>query len=172
VKCGLQAAAARLPFLPIRAGLGSAVLDFWEGELKTVASPYPATDGRVETLVAMPALNLDASFVHLDLADKHGNAAYTGVDPYFDDLYCLAAERRYVSVDRIVETEELVKAVPQQSIILNRMLVDGVVESPGGAHFTFSGSYGRDENAALKALAAGRLRPNQQDSSTPEGRTT
>lgn len=156
VKCGLQAAAARLPFLPIRAGLGSAVLDFWEGELKTVASPYPAADGRVETLVAMPALNLDASFVHLDLADKHGNAAYTGVDPYFDDLYCLAAERRYVSVDRIVETEELVKAVPQQSIILNRMLVDGVVESPGGAHFTFSGSYGRDEKFQKHYVAAAK----------------
>ncbi|MFD4356042.1 CoA transferase subunit A [Nocardia sp. NPDC058518] len=156
VKCGLQAAAARLPFLPIRAGLGSAVLDFWEGELKTVPSPYPAADGRVETLVAMPALNLDASFVHLDLADKHGNAAYTGVDPYFDDLYCLAAERRYVSVDRIVETEELVKAVPQQAIILNRMLVDGVVESPGGAHFTFAGSYGRDEKFQKHYVAAAK----------------
>ncbi|WP_336086642.1 CoA transferase subunit A [Nocardia sp. SSK8] len=154
VKCGLQAAAARLPFLPIRAGLGSAVLDFWEGELKTVASPYPAADGRTETLVAMPALNLDAAFVHLDLADKHGNAAYTGVDPYFDDLYCLAAERRYVTADRLVETEELVKAVPQQAIILNRMLVDGVVEAPGGAHFTFSGSYGRDEKFQKHYVAA------------------
>ncbi|MFD3507247.1 CoA transferase subunit A [Nocardia sp. NPDC058666] len=156
VKCGLQAAAARLPFLPIRAGLGSSVLDFWEGELKTVTSPYPAADGRVETLVAMPALNLDAAFVHLDLADKHGNAAYTGVDPYFDDLYCLAAERRYVSVDRIVDTDKLVKAVPQQAIILNRMLVDGVVEAPGGAHFTFSGSYGRDEKFQKHYVAAAK----------------
>lgn len=145
VKCGLQAAAARLPFLPIRAGLGSDVLNFWEGELRTVSSPYPDADGRTETLVAMPALTLDAAFVHLDLGDRHGNAAYTGVDPYMDDLYCLAAERRYLSVDRLVETEELVKAVPQQAIILNRMMVDGVVEAPGGAHFTFSGSYGRDE---------------------------
>ncbi|MFI1914380.1 CoA transferase subunit A [Nocardia sp. NPDC020380] len=145
VKCGLQAAAARLPFLPIRAGLGSAVIDFWEGELKTVQSPYTDADGRSETLVAMPALNLDAAFVHLDLGDKHGNAAYTGVDPYMDDLYTLAAEKRYLSVDRLVETDELVKAVPTQALILNRMMVDGVVEAPGGAHFTFSGSYGRDE---------------------------
>ncbi|MFE2995677.1 CoA transferase subunit A [Nocardia sp. NPDC059246] len=145
VKCGLQAAAARLPFLPIRAGLGSAVIDFWEGELETVQSPYADADGRRETLVAMPALNLDAAFVHLDLGDKHGNAAYTGVDPYMDDLYMLSAEKRYLSVDRLVETEELVKAVPTQALILNRMMVDGVVEAPGGAHFTFSGSYGRDE---------------------------
>ncbi|MGW4117203.1 CoA transferase subunit A [Nocardia sp. NPDC004711] len=145
VKCGLQAAAARLPFLPIRAGLGSAVIDFWEGELETVQSPYTDADGRRETLVAMPALNLDAAFVHLDLGDKHGNAAYTGVDPYMDDLYLLSAEKRYLSVDRLIETEELVKAVPTQALILNRMMVDGVVEAPGGAHFTFSGSYGRDE---------------------------
>ncbi|RDI47235.1 CoA transferase subunit A [Nocardia mexicana] len=145
VKCGLQAAAARLPFLPIRAGLGSDVPSFWEGELQTVRSPYPNADGRTETLVAMPALTLDAAFVHMDLGDKHGNAAYTGVDPYMDDLFCLAAERRFLSVDRLAETEELVKAVPQQALLLNRMMVDGVVEAPGGAHFTFSGSYGRDE---------------------------
>ncbi|MGW4842226.1 CoA transferase subunit A [Nocardia brasiliensis] len=146
LKCGLEAAAARLPFLPIRAGLGSAVPDFWDGELRTVASPYPDADGRTETLIAMPALNLDAALVHLNLGDKHGNAAYTGVDPYFDDLYCLAAERRYVSVERIVETDELVKTVPLQALLLNRMMVDGVVEAPGGAHFTLAGEdYGRDE---------------------------
>ncbi|MFI9406109.1 CoA transferase subunit A [Nocardia sp. NPDC052316] len=146
LKCGLEAAAARLPFLPIRAGLGSDVPNFWDGELRTVASPYPDADGRTETLMAMPALNLDAALVHLNIGDRHGNAAYTGVDPYFDDLYCLAAARRYVSVERIVETDELVKTVPLQSLLLNRMMVDGVVEAPNGAHFTLAGdSYGRDE---------------------------
>ena len=45
VKCGLEAAAARLPFLPIRAGLGSDVPAFWEGELKTVQSPTPTPMG-------------------------------------------------------------------------------------------------------------------------------
>ncbi|MCM6772889.1 acyl CoA--acetate/3-ketoacid CoA transferase subunit alpha [Nocardia sp. CDC159] len=154
VKCGLQAAAARLPFLPIRAGLGSDVPTFWEGELRTVDSPYPDDSGRAETLIAMPALSLDAALVHLDLGDRHGNAAYTGVDPYMDELYCLAAERRYLSVDRLVETEELVKAVPQQAIILNRLMVDGVVETPGGAHFTFAGGYGRDEKFQRHYVAA------------------
>ncbi|ATD72151.1 MULTISPECIES: CoA transferase subunit A [Gordonia] len=145
VKCGLEAAAARLPFLPIRAGLGSDVLNFWEGELKTVESPYPDADGRTQTLVAMPALKLDAAFVHLDLADAHGNAAYTGVDPYFDDLYCAAAERRYLETDQLVSNEVLVKTVPHQRLLLNRMNVDRVVHAPNGAHFTFAGEYGRDE---------------------------
>lgn len=145
VKCGLEAAASRLPFLPIRAGLGSDVLQFWNGELETVTSPYPDDDGRHQTLIAMPALNLDAAFVHLDVADKHGNAAYTGVDPYFDDLYCAAAARRYLETDRLVRTEELVEEVPVQSLLLNRLNVDRVVHTPNGAHFTFAGGYRRDE---------------------------
>ncbi|BBX99462.1 cholesterol ring-cleaving hydrolase subunit IpdA [Mycobacterium lacus] len=145
LRCGLHAAAQRLPFLPIRAGLGSSVLDFWEGELQTVTSPYP-TDGSHETLLAMPALRLDAAFAHLNLGDAHGNAAYTGIDPYFDDLFLMAADKRFLSVERIVATDELVKAVPPQALLVNRMMVDAVVEAPGGAHFTTAApDYGRDE---------------------------
>jgi len=146
LRCGLQAAAQRLPFLPIRAGLGSSVVDFWEGELSTVTSPYPAPGGGYETLIAMPALRLDAAFVHMNLGDAQGNAAYTGIDPYFDDLYLMAAERRYLSVEQVVPTDELVKAVPPQALLINRMMVDSVVEAPNGAHFTTAApDYGRDE---------------------------
>lgn len=145
LRCGLQAAANRLPFLPIRAGLGSSVPDFWEGELQTVTSPYP-TDGAHETLIAMPALRLDAAFVHLNLGDAQGNAAYTGIDPYFDDLFLMAADKRFLSVERVVSTQELVKAVPPQALLVNRMMVDAVVEAPNGAHFTTAApDYGRDE---------------------------
>lgn len=145
LRCGLQAAAQRLPFLPIRAGLGSSVPDFWEGELRTVRSPYQ-TGTAAEELIAMPALRLDAAFAHLNLGDKHGNAAYTGIDPYFDDLFLMAADRRYLSVERVVTTDELVKAVPPQAMLVNRMMVDAVVEAPGGAHFTTAEpDYGRDE---------------------------
>lgn len=143
LRCGLQAAAQRLPFLPIRAGLGSSVPDFWEGELQTVTSPYP-TDGGHETLIAMPALRLDAAFVHLNLGDSRGNAAYTGIDPYFDDLFLMAADR--LSVERIVSTEELDQGGAPQALLVNRMMVDSVVEAPNGAHFTTAApDYGRDE---------------------------
>ncbi|MCW1959795.1 MAG: acyl CoA--acetate/3-ketoacid CoA transferase subunit alpha [Mycobacterium sp.] len=145
LRCGLQAAAQRLPFLPIRAGLGSSVPDFWDGELATVRSPYRTGDG-FEDLIAMPALRLDAAFVHLNLGDKRGNAAYTGIDPYFDDLFLMAADRRFLSVEKVVPTDELVKAVPPQALLVNRMMVDHVVEAPGGAHFTTADpDYGRDE---------------------------
>ena len=149
LRCGLQAAAQRLPFLPIRAGLGSSVPDFWDGELKTVTSPYLSTTAAGpghEELIAMPALRLDAAFVHLNLGDRHGNAAYTGIDPYFDDLFLMAADRRYLSVERVVATDELITAVPPQALLVNRMMIDQVVEAPGGAHFTTAEpDYGRDE---------------------------
>jgi acyl CoA:acetate/3-ketoacid CoA transferase alpha subunit len=149
VRCGLQAAAQRLPFLPIRAGLGSDVRAFWGDELKTVKSPYPTGSGSqagYEELIAMPALNLDAAFVHLNLGDAQGNAAYTGIDPYFDDLFLMAAEKRFLSVERVVPTDELVKAVPPQALLINRMMVDTVVEAPNGAHFTAAEpDYRRDE---------------------------
>lgn len=145
LRCGLQAAAGRLPFLPTRAGLGSSVPDFWDGELKTVRSPYPSGQ-RHEELIAMPALRLDTALVHLNIADRYGNAAYTGIDPYFDDLFLMAADRRVLSVETVVATEELVKSAPPQAMLVNRMMVDAVVESPGGAHFTTAApDYGRDE---------------------------
>ncbi|GJF15490.1 CoA-transferase [Mycolicibacterium cyprinidarum] len=145
LRCGLQAAAQRLPFLPIRAGLGSDVRAFWGDELKTVRSPYPTGDN-FEELIAMPALTLDAAFVHMNLADAQGNAAYTGIDPYFDDLFLMAAEKRYLSAEKVVSTEELVKSVPPQALLINRMMVDTVVEAPHGAHFTTNEpDYQRDE---------------------------
>ncbi|MCW2494106.1 CoA-transferase [Jatrophihabitans sp.] len=149
VVAGLRAAAQRLPFLPIRAGLGSDVPTYYDG-LKTVTSPYD--DG--EELIAMPALTLDVALVHLNRADARGNAVYLGPDPYFDDLFCLAAKKRFVSCEQVVTTEELVAAAPPQAMLLNRMMVDGVIETPNGAHFTSCvPDYNRDE-AFQKEYAA------------------
>ncbi|GAB3723795.1 CoA transferase subunit A [Amycolatopsis oliviviridis] len=138
---GLSAAAQRLPFLPTRAGLGSGVMDL-NPSLRVVRSPYEDA----EELLAVPALKLDAAFVHLNRADARGNAQYLGPDPYFDELFALAAEKCYVSTEKIVETAELAEAGPVQSLLLSRMLVTGVAETPNGAHFTTAApDYGRDE---------------------------
>ncbi|HEY6793551.1 MAG TPA: CoA-transferase [Kineosporiaceae bacterium] len=138
---GLRAAAQRLPFLPTRAGLGSDVLQV-NPELRLVRSPY--ADG--EELVAMPALTLDVALVHLNRADSHGNSRYLGPDPYFDDLFALAADRCFVSCEQLLSTRELRDAGPPQGLLLPRLAVTGVVETPRGAHFTSClPDYGRDE---------------------------
>jgi glutaconate CoA-transferase, subunit A len=149
---GLLAAAHRLPFLPIRAGLGSDVPRV-NPELRTVRSPYP--DG--EELIAMPALRLDVALIHLNRADARGNGQYLGPDPYFDDLFCQAAARSFLSCEQIVPTGELLASAPVQSLLVNRSMVDGVVEVPGGAHFTSCvPDYPRDEPFQLEyAKSAG-----------------
>jgi glutaconate CoA-transferase subunit A len=136
---GLYAAATRLPFLPTRAGLGSDVLRV-NPDLRTVSSPYGG-----EEVLAVPALHLDAALVHLNRADERGNASFLGPDLYFDDLYCAAAEKAYLSCERIVSTEELAKTDVTRRRI-SRWMVAGVVEAPNGAHFTSCvPDYGRDE---------------------------
>lgn len=138
---GLLAAAHRLPFLPTRAGLGSDVLEI-NPDIRLVHSPYE--DG--EALVAMPALELDIAFIHMNRADARGNGQYLGPDPYFDDVFCRAAKRRFMSAERILETSELAAEGPLQTRLVNRTMVDGVIEAPGGAHFTeCPPDYGRDE---------------------------
>jgi glutaconate CoA-transferase, subunit A len=148
---GLLAAAHRLPFLPIRAGLGSDVMRVNPG-LRTIRSPYTdSADKDGEELVAMPALRLDAALVHMNRADAAGNGQYLGPDPYFDDLFCLAAERAYVSCERI----ERALTGPPQSLLLNRAMVHGVTETPNGAHFTSCApDYGRDEEFQRRYAAA------------------
>jgi glutaconate CoA-transferase subunit A len=173
---GLLAAAHRLPFLPIRAGLGSDVMRV-NPQLRTIRSPYAGGDGEPgagggglvsgglvtdgSELVAMPALSLDAALVHVNRADGLGNGRYLGPDPYFDDLFCLAARRRYVSCERVVATIELVAGGPPQGLLLNRMMVDGVVETPHGAHFTSCvPDYGRDEAFQREYAAAAASPPD------------
>ena len=140
---GLYAASLRLPFLPTRAGLGSDVVKN-SPDLRTVTSPY--ADG--EELLAVPALSLDAAFVHLNRADERGNAQFLGPDLYFDDLFLAAAAppRRFVSVEKIVPTSELLENASFHTMKVNRSMVDGVIEAPNGAHFTnCQPDYERDE---------------------------
>lgn len=150
---GLQASAWRMPFLPTRAGLGSDVPRLMP-ELRTVTSPYPTTvttsDGstvtEAEELLAVPALELDVAIVHQHRADASGNAVWLGEDPFMDDLFVRAAQRAFVSCEQILPTGELAGIADLPHLRISRMDVTGVVEAPGGAHFTEClPDYGRDE---------------------------
>ena len=150
VQWGLYAAATRLPFLPTRAGLGSDV-ERVNPSLRRITDPYGG-----EELLAVPALKLDAALVHLNVADERGNAAFHGPDLYFDDLFCQAAERAYLSCERVVPTEELGELTRRR---IARWMVHGVIEAPGGAHFTSCApDYERDE-PFQKAYAAAAKDP-------------
>ena len=156
---GLQAAAWRVPFLPTRVGLGSDVVAR-QDEITTVTSPYadPGT-GEHEELVAMPALRLDVALVHQNRADARGNAQFLGPDLYFDDLMCQAAQRSFVTCERVVDTGDLLKEGSHHTLRISRLWTDAVVETPNGAHFTSCvPDYERDE-AFQRGYAASAKSP-------------
>ena len=131
VQWGLRAAAMDLPFLPTRVGLGTDVLTH-NPELKFVTSPYSDE----ESLVAMPALNLDVALLHVNKSDEKGNTQIVGPDPFFDELFARAATKTFISSEELVSTREL---GGKEGAIFNRFersLVTGVVHSAFGAHPT------------------------------------
>lgn len=147
---GLLAASQRVPFLPTRAGLGSDVMRV-NPSLRTVTSPYEDA----EELVAMPALHLDAAVVHVNRADSSGSGQILGPDPFFDELFLGAADRRFVTTERIIDTEQFASEGPLQTMCISRLLTDGVVETAGGAHFTACvPDYARDEEFQRAYVAA------------------
>jgi glutaconate CoA-transferase, subunit A len=132
-------------------GLGSDLLRL-NPMLRTVQSPFD--DGY--ELVAVPAFEFDAVLCHLNRADDRGNASFLGPDLYFDDLFLRSApSRRFISTEKVVPTASLVEeAGTELRVRIARMMVDGVVEAPGGAWFTSCvPDYERDE--ALQKVYAG-----------------
>ncbi len=144
---GLLAASHRVPFYPTRAGLGSDMMAM-NPELRTVVSPYPGPDGgEGETLVAIPAFDIDLSIIHMNRADAGGNGQFLGPDLYFDDLFAMAAQRTFMSCEKVVPTESFLNEGSVHTLKIPRIFVDGVIEAPKGAHFTeCPPDYDRDED--------------------------
>jgi glutaconate CoA-transferase, subunit A len=156
LQLGLRAAAARVPFLPTRVGLGTDLLRY-APHLRTVRSPYDDN----ETLLAMPAIELDVALLHVNVADKMGNTRIDSPDPFFDAWFARAAKRCFVSCETLTDTLassdlELARRNP-----FERSLVTGVVHAQAGAHPTSCApAYGWDL-PHLKAYCAAAADANQ-----------
>ncbi len=154
LQLGLRAAAARLPFLPTRVGLGTDLLRH-APHLRTVRSPYAGVDGTPgETLLAMPAIELDAALLHVNAADRMGNTRIDGPDPFFDAWFARAAKRTFVSCETLADTLADTDLEAARRSPFERSLVSGVVHATAGAHPTSCApNYGWDL-AHLKAYCA------------------
>ncbi len=140
LQLGLKAAAARLPFLPTRVGLASDVMTV-NPEIKTIKSPYD--DG--EELVAMPALPLDMAVCHVNAADSRGNSRISGPDPFFDEWFCRASTKAYLTTEQFVATDSFNDPKIALQMPVERSLVHGVALATCGAHPTSCGpEYGMD----------------------------
>jgi glutaconate CoA-transferase subunit A len=60
-----------------------------------------------------------------------------------------------MTTERIIDTEQFASEGPLQTMCISRLLTDGVVETPGGAHFTACvPDYARDEEFQKSYVAA------------------
>jgi len=132
----LHAAALGVPFLPTYATLGSDLLKK-NGNLREFASPVSE-----EKLVAVRALRPDVAILHLQRADRRGNAHIWGNLGIAVDG-ARAARKTIVVAEEIVEPE-VIASDPNRTLVPGFM-VSAVVHEPGGAHPSpVQGYYGRD----------------------------
>jgi len=143
----MRAAAYGVSFLPVR-GLDGSDLPAARG-YRWIDDPY---DGESK-MVAIPAIVPDLAVIHVQYADERGNGVIIG--PKNEDLLMARAAKRVIlTTERIVPTPDL--PVPLDHVDIPSVLVDAVVEIPGGARpGSCAGEYDIDAEGvrALQGLA-------------------
>jgi glutaconate CoA-transferase subunit A len=138
VALALQAGAIGVPFLPTRTALGSDVAKGNEFFYQ-MFSPFEPK----ECLHVVRALNPDVTIVHVQRADREGNAHCWGNFGVMIEGV-RAAKRVIVVTEEIVEPE-VIASDPNRTVIPG-FLVNAVVDCPFGAHPSpVQGFYRRDD---------------------------
>jgi len=150
----LKAAAMGVPFLPIRAMLGTDTLKY--SAAKVVEDPF--TGGKV---CLVPALVLDVGLIHVHRADRFGNAQIDGISGFAHEL-ARASKRLIISTEVLVDNDDI-RQCPDRTII-PYYLVDAVVHAPFGAHpGEMVYRYGRDEQAIRTWVEASKTADGAAD---------
>ena len=132
---GLRAAAQRVPFNPWRAGVGTSFPEI-NPALKLFQDPING-----ETLLAIPAIDIDVAFLHAAMSDAYGNVQYVG-HGYGDRAIYAAADTTFVQVEQVVSNEEI-RRDPLRTAIPG---ADGVIRARFGAHpYSSPGHYREDQ---------------------------
>jgi len=136
VALALQAGAMGVPFLPTRSALGSDLAkdnDFFT----EFESPFSR-----EKLHAVRALVPDVTIVHVQRADREGNAHCWG--SFGVMLEAVRAAKKVIVVAEEIVEPEVIASDPNRTVIPG-FLVTAVVECPWGAHPSpVQGCYSRD----------------------------
>lgn len=142
------AGAAGLPFFPLRSYSGSD-LPAANPRIVPLPDPYGGQD-----LYAVPALNPDVAIIHVQRATAEGDAQAWGLVGCQKEA--AFAARRVIVVCEEVVPESVVRADPNRTLIPG-VIVDAVVEAPGGCHPSFAqGYYDRDNRFYLDWEAISR----------------
>ena len=141
-----MAGAMGVPFLPTRSGLGTDIIKKWgfpaalrrdndqlpNQKLITIDNPFDNW-GDTPTLVLVPAINPDVTIIHVQQADRCGNARIKGLT-FADVEQAKSARHLIITCEELVE-EDFLKQEPDHNQI-PFIHVDAVVHVPWGAYPT------------------------------------
>lgn len=139
IALALQAGAMGVPFMPAKTALGT---DTAKGNhfFYQIFSPFEPK----ESLWAVRALNPDVTIVHVQRADRDGNAHCWG--NFGVMLEGVRAAKRVIVVAEEIVSPDVISSDPNRTLIPG-FLVSAVVECPLGAHPSpVQGYYSRDDD--------------------------
>lgn len=134
----LSAGASGLPFLPMKQ-TGAADLEKSNPNIRRVTDPYSG-----EEVVVVPALNPDVAIVHVQRADRSGNAHIWGILGEQKEA-AFAARHVILTAEELVD-EDVIRSDPNRSMIPG-FIVDAVCEVPFASHPSYTQGYYDRDNA-------------------------
>jgi glutaconate CoA-transferase subunit A len=138
----LQAGASGLPFLPMNQ-TGATDLEKANPNIKRIADPFGGKD-----VIVVPALNPDVAIVHVQRADKNGNAHLWGIIGEQKEA-AFAAKKVILTAEEIVD-EAVIRSDPNRTLIPS-VVVDAVCHVPYACHPSYAqGYYDRDNDFYLQ----------------------
>jgi glutaconate CoA-transferase subunit A len=137
----LQAGASGLPFLPMNQ-TGATDLERSNPLIKRVTDPYSGKE-----VITVPALNPDVAIVHVQRADKNGNAHLWGIVGEQKEV-AFASKKVILTAEEIVD-ESVIRSDPNRTLIPG-FIVSAVCHEPHSAHPSYAqGYYDRDNEFYL-----------------------
>lgn len=144
------AGAMNVPYMPIKSLLGSDVITH-NPKIKVIEDFYGAGP-----LAFVPAARPDVAFIHVQRADKMGNAQIWGMYAN-DDNISRAAKKVILTCEEIIPTSEIRK-IPNMTAIPS-YCVEAVVEAPFCCHpLPVSGYYWMDIPFRREIVGASKTR--------------
>ena len=134
----LQAGASGLPFLPMNQ-TGATDLENANPLIRRIPDPYGGPD-----VIVVPALNPDVAIVHVQRADRNGNAHLWGIIGEQKEA-AFAAGKVILTAEEIVE-EEIIRSDPNRTMI-SGSIVNAVCHVPYACHPSYAQGYYDRDNA-------------------------
>jgi len=132
----LQAGASGLPFIPMNQ---TAAVDLERNNpnIRRVTDPYTGRE-----VVTVPPLNPDVGIIHVQRADKNGNAQIWGILGEQKEV-AFASKKVIITAEEIVD-ESVIRSDPNRTLIPD-LIVSAVCHVPHCAHPSYTqGYYDRD----------------------------